>query len=534
MILDIFKKKTAPDWKDLSDRQKKVVTNKIAKKIQAMAGARYKVVNGADQLNRDGGLTEYFGEDYYLNQFRRGRMLDMARNAVRNSPTFNSILKQFDLNAVGTDGGKAIFNFDDNVDTSLLKKHFRNWTRQADFFDGLNFNTILKIILKTYIIGGDMVILFDDGLVEDSGKILVYEPDEIGNVDDETLKKKFGKFAWQSQGRVYNGNSRWIGAIVSRSQRGHAIFDPDQSYFLRRNPDESILDSKWIMPRNVFRIAQGRGVSPTSSCLANTIDLEDLCNYELQAAKANSQTLAQVMQTQNTVQEATLPSPFDKDTDFSSMTDAEIEQAAQSEAGIPEQTMTLDKISAAGTIYQVLPDGWKMELLDTKHPNQNIPEFIKWLAGRSSAVYGLTQQYATLQANGNDYRAEMLMAQPAFDECQKFLEQICDWTIYRWAIWADKKGLIKLTSLGDEWLNNVSWAWHKQAELDENSYQDAVSKKLKNLTGSYSEYYGPDWKTKLIQIQKEIDWCKKMNLPHPSYEMISGGERTGAVEIMEK
>jgi len=41
-------------------------------------------------------------------------MLDLARNATRNSSTFNGILKQFDLNAVGVKGGKAIFDFENS------------------------------------------------------------------------------------------------------------------------------------------------------------------------------------------------------------------------------------------------------------------------------------------------------------------------------------------------------------------------------------------------------------------------------------
>ena len=49
-----------------------------------------------------------------MNVFGRGAMLDLARNAARNSSTFNGILKQFDLNAVGTKGGKAIFDFDNS------------------------------------------------------------------------------------------------------------------------------------------------------------------------------------------------------------------------------------------------------------------------------------------------------------------------------------------------------------------------------------------------------------------------------------
>lgn len=55
------------------------------------------------------------------------------------------------------------------------------------------------------------------------------------------------------------------------------------------------------------------------------------------------------------------------------------------------QTMTLDKVVAAGAVYQVMPEGYKMELLDTKHPNEHMPEFIKWLAGRTAAPFGLSE-----------------------------------------------------------------------------------------------------------------------------------------------
>ena len=64
-------------------------------------------------------------------------------------------------------------------------------------------------------------------------------------------------------------------------------------------------------------------------------------------------------------------------------------------------------------------------------------------------------------------------------------------------------------------------------ELDELQHQNAVEKQLRNMTGSYREILGPDWKEKLEIIRDEIDWCKKNQLPHPSFNQISGGERTG-------
>ena len=76
-----------------------------------------------------------------------------------------------------------------------MREAFAKWTRDADFFDGLSFNTLLKLILKTYILGGDMVLVFDDGLLEDSGKVVVYEPDEIGSTTDEAIARRYGAFA---------------------------------------------------------------------------------------------------------------------------------------------------------------------------------------------------------------------------------------------------------------------------------------------------------------------------------------------------
>ena len=523
-MFNIFKRKPA-NWNDLSDAQKKRVTSKISKAIRAMwFGPRYKLVEGTDILQRERGMVEFRDEDEILNAYGRGQMLDLARNATRNSSTVNGILKQFDLNAIGTKGGKAIFDFENSEG---IKSEFAKWTRDADFFDGLSFNTLLKLILKTYILGGDMVLMFDDGLIEDSGKLVIYEPDEIGNTTPEAVASHYGKSARQSLGRIYNSNGRFIGAVVSRSQRGQTIFDPAQSYFLRRDPDASMFDSFWLMPRNVFRVAQGRGVSPLAASLATILDLEDLCGYELAAAKKNSQTLAQVLQdTSVSNEEVAPPSVFEPGTDFENMTDEEIEAASKEEVDSQVQTMALERVNAAGCIYQVMPENYKMELLDTKHPNTNMPSFINWLATKSAAPFGLSEQFSTFMPKGSDFRANQLFSERAFEEAQKFLEQICDWTLYRWSIWANKRGLINRQP--DTFIADVAWSWPKMDELDELQHQNAVEKKIKNMVGSFKEELGADWKEKLSTIKEEINWFKENGLPHPAFEMKSGGERTGA------
>jgi len=377
------------------------------------------------------------------------------------------------------------------------------------------------------------VILFDDGLVEDSAKLLVYESDEIGNVPENVLKQKYGDNAVQSLGKVYNSNSRWIGTIVSRACRGEPVFDPDRCYFLSRDPDLSPLDSLWLQPSNFWRVAQGRGISQAASSIGTITDLEDLCGFELQAAKKNAQTFAQILRTSTSVPDTLKPTAFDtKDIDLSKLTDEEIEQLANAESEASTQTTTLARAASCGIVYEQLPDDYKMELLDTKHPNDKTQDFIKWLAGRSSAVFGLSEAFATLMPSSADFKAQQLMTQPAFQEAQKFLEQICDWTLYRYVNWLGKKKLLDLSRLPSNWMKAISWSWPTIDEMDEVAHQNAVAMKLRNLTGTLSEELGNDWREKLQQSKEELEWCRKNGIPHPALQMISGGERSEA-EILD-
>lgn len=205
-------------WNDLTQEQRNTITSKIVKAVKAMAGPKYRIVQGDDVFQRERGIPETRKEDEILNSSRRGAMLDLARNAVRNSATFSAILKQLQVNIVGVNGGKAIFNYDSsNEAVKRIRKEFAKWTREAEFYDGLNFNTVLKMILNTYVVNGDMVLLMDDGLVEDSGKLIVFESDAIVDVNPVEIEKRFGKGFTISQGRVYNPHGRFCGVVVSRS-----------------------------------------------------------------------------------------------------------------------------------------------------------------------------------------------------------------------------------------------------------------------------------------------------------------------------
>ncbi len=80
-IKQAFTKKTK--WDDLTAEQQINFTKNVMKSIRALSGARYKVVTGTDEWQRDKGVAETKNEDEILDSRKRGKLLDLSRNAFR-------------------------------------------------------------------------------------------------------------------------------------------------------------------------------------------------------------------------------------------------------------------------------------------------------------------------------------------------------------------------------------------------------------------------------------------------------------------
>jgi hypothetical protein len=52
----------------------------------------------------------------------------------------------------------------------------------------------------------------------------------------------------------------------------------------------------------------------------------------------------------------------------------------------------------------------------------------------------------------------------------------------------------------------------------------AQRQQLENLTISYQDILGNDYKNKLAKIRDEVLWMKEAGLVHPAYKLLSGGE----------
>lgn len=487
----------------------------------------YKLVDGFTQNQVAPSSVETQAEDQILNANRRGRLLSLTRNLVRNSSLFSTILLQLESNVVGTCGGKVILNgFADRAAAERLRALFAAWTRNADFFDGNGFNHLLKVFLKQLIIGGDLVVVFDH-FVEGSGKLLYFEADEVASVSPEVLERHYGKGATQSLGRVYSASGRWIGTVVSKSARGLDVADEAQCWFLKRDPDGSPLGEFWCQPSTAWR-RSSRGVSRAATAVNTATQLEDLVLSELEASRKNAQTFCW-LQSDADDRDEDAPSAFGNDADgdrvdVDAMTDEQVEKAVRDKE--EERRIVLKEAHENAVSFQQLPAGFKATQLDTKHPNTNVETMTQYLSGRVAAVLGLSRAFATGNPTNDDFRAQQLLTAPAIVQYQKDLERICDWAFANFVRWAAARGLVDSAALPDDFTGLVSWEWKRLDSCDESATEAANFQKLKNLTGSYREILGNDWREKLTQVAEEVRWMRENGMTHPSALMLSGGETT--------
>lgn len=529
----------APRFADLTDGQRRAVTRRIVGTLRRtgyLARAKYNPVHGRDQSLRAVLYAERGGEDRAVTADERNRLIALARDMARNGETMSALLRQFDFNVIGTVGGKASFSLGDEFAESAaaLREAFAEWARGCEFFDGEDFQHVLRMALRSKITSGRAALVFDDGLIGDTGRIVLAEGDCIASVRDADFKARFPAGWTQSQGVIKDELGVTRGCFVSFGQRGAATFDmalPDGRagvWALVRDASANWVDAPFTLFSHAWRINQTVAVPSVHASLGSMIDLEDVTKFEVQAAKKNAQTIATLTgPAPESTAALTAASGLDNTAIFDDP-EAAAQAAAEAAAEAAEDAapVELDHIEGANVIYDVLPPDAKLELLDTKHPNANMPEFVRWIAGRVGWANGVGSVYATGKADASytAFRGEQVMSWPAFEHEQHLLEShVCDWALRRWFAWATRKGTLpKGLSLPPNWMRRVSWKWPSMREVNRVDSANADAAELRNCTRSLREIHGSDWKEWLKDFKEELDFCRALDIPHPALQTVSG------------
>ena len=528
-------------FRTLPDGQQKDIAKAVIaglKRLGFFGRGGYKVVHGNDQANRPRVSAETEGEIGQLTIAERNRMVAFARNAARNSERLEGILHQIEINVVGVDGGKATFEFPagyENVRDDI-KEAFAEWAQEAEYFEDHDLQDTLKLLLRTQLLGGDCVVVFDDDITARStGQVITFEPDCIGDLDG--FAKLFPKYE-QFQG-IVKDNGKTIGVTVSWGQRGQSSYKRTDdkgrlmAWTLIKPDGVRWKESPFIIYRESGRFNQIRGSSRLWPGLGTIVDLADTQGYEVQASKNGAQKIGQVLQNEEQ-NKAELDSELENDSTHAPIADDEIDAAVREAKGEGEdadeddrEKLNLEVIEGAGVIWDLLPPNVKMELFDTKHPNDKLVEFSNWLHGGVALAIGLGRVSATGEANSS-YSAsmvELLLSSVEYeDEFHKLEKKFLDWLFYNWSKWAQRRGLIP----GDDKLPPhwrrvcVKWQRPQRRAVDPVKEQQALNSGLKNGTILYRDKFGPDWRSHIDALAEEINYCKQKDVPHLALQTASG------------
>lgn len=520
-LFNLFRRHSA-SWSDLSAEEKRRAANKIAGAVMSLTrravfgGRAYEATKPSTARNRAPSWVERGGEDDAVSPSERYRIVNMHRQMLRNSPTRVSQDQQIRVHVVGSVGGKMYASFPAEFKAAadeVMDFFNRVWFPRAEFTFRKNFNWLLKTCLTAQDSNGNVVLVFDDGILtggRGTGRIRGFEGDEIANLKDgDQAFKERG--LTQRAGFLYNSVGMFAGVVLSTSQRGEDEFDGSKGVrILTMDPFDDAADPNWIVLGDMRRFNQGRAVSPLTAALCALIDLHETTASEAVAAKMNAQLVGQILSTAESDVTNTPPA-------FTDTEDATAQAATVN--------FTTTELNAIGAHFDQMPEGLKIDLLDTKRPNANMPAYIEFLTGLVGGTRGLARVYATLKAQTSytAFRGEQVMTQPSFEEAQQDLErEVCDWAARHVIRRAVRLGLIK-SPLPVGWEKMIAWNWPRMQEVSEKDAQAALNLKLKNGVTSLTRELGPGEMEKIAAEQaREAAIFRDAGLVYPTTETASG------------
>lgn len=461
--------------------------------------------------------TQGEGDIYSMSKRLLG--CNLGRDLERNYSPAKSLLHQFRVNVVGG-LGKIRVNAAGGEDATAYFNEV--WAKDCDFRDDLDWSTMLQNILAAEIRDGDMLAVVDDGVLEDSGKLLTWESDQIVPLTETAQKKAPAEYAnaIQDNGIMRDKLGRVLAYCVTGKRGLPSVDIIEDVTFWKRGAAR--------LCRNPWRLNQGRGVPSLITPASNFLDLYEILASELQSAKKAAKQYAFVHR-DNAVTDWDTPanSPeFLAENDGRSAADVATDGANQT-THTARNYERLETFTGGLTDYLDPLD--KVEFPKLDHPNVALASFLEAVHGYSGAALGLARAYTILRADSSytAFRGDMIMSWVTFYWLQTHLERvIADWVGVKVLTWAQRKKLVQTLPAG--WERSISWTWPTMPEVNPLDYQNAVAAALKNATTDYSELLGPDWEKRIRDSAAQVNVLREVNYPAGVLESKSGGAMDAA------
>lgn len=458
-------------------------------------------------------------ESKIYDQTRRLKGCNLGRDLERNYSPAAGLLHQFRMNVVGVHG-KLQINDEGGEETAAWFNEV--WAADCDYRTDMHFGDWLGLTVNGILREGDQLTVFDDGLVEGSGKLLTWEADQVTPLSSSAFKSSRykGKRTTDTQdnGIIRDEHGREK-CYVATGKRGFTAIDTlaDATIYPR---------GLARLIRNPWRHNQGRGVPHLVTPAANFLDLYEILSSTLQTTKRAAKQYG-FIQREDAVTDYDDPA---SDPEFlpenmgKTATTVDAEGANLATATGAQNYERLEQF--LGGYIDYIRKGDSVTIPEVKHPSGNLEPFMDAVHGFSGAALGIAAAYTRLRADSSytAFRGDMIMTWVTFRYWQKWVERyIADWVARNVITWAIKVKPPDFVAPPKGWARKLAWTWPVMPEVNVLAAEKAIAQALKNGTTSYAELLGPDWAKKFASYGEQLKTAKQEDLPLGVFETKAGG-----------
>lgn len=505
-----------------SDLEKAQATAMHWYKQAQQVQARYDVLE-SNKLRRTP-RRETKSEDGIYSLTKRLHGANIGRDLERNYSPARCILHQFRMNVVGA-LGKMQVNVEGGDDAAAWFNQV--WAPDCDFREpNLHWSTFGQNSVAAVLREGDYLTVFDDDLIEDTGKLITWESDQIVKVSDDVLAQVLAAMKLPADTVQENGilRDKWgrVVGYLATGKRGFSIVDKYEDV----TPWKA---SNALLPKNPWRLNQGRGVPTIITAASSLLDVYEMLARELQTAKRAAADYARVYREDavgNWDDPGANPEYLPENDGKTAETVGA--EGANSDNSEMRNYEALEAFTGGHVDYGVPGD--TVDFANTDRPNVHMPEFVESVLCSAGAAFGMARAYALLRADTSytSFRGDMIMTwEGAFYPMQKWHERAVADHVGRKALaWAQRKRVIDTLPVG--WETKISWQWPRMPEVNQKDAEIAIAQSLKNGTTDYAELLGPDWQERLRNYAGQVDRIRELNLPLEVLELKRGRVTEGS------
>lgn len=448
-----------------------------------------RIETGAEETQQGGGLTIT----------NRLKAINLVRDLMRNSPLLRTDINALQLNTIGTNADLMFYDKPEDW-YRQAEKAWRKWSKHASFRDNGSLVEFLDKLLYTLLAEGDCVVMFDGGDIEDSGKVLMFGPDQICPLDANDFAAEYSDKGYtQADGIIRDQYGRTIGVVISQ-QPGLTTVRKDNALVLMK--DDPYETGSWIYVKRSYRDT-ARGVADALPILADLQDVSEILQYEKISAKRFAAQYAYISEAPQ--ESAVTPEGFIDD-------DAE-QTEGQTEADEEYTVEHLQDVTAG--MLDLLPNGSSIQFAPNDRPSPRTLEYVENVREICGGALGLTRSFSLSKADTSYTAArwDSGIASRAFAKLSQFLDDyVLDWMADRVINWLIGKGKLEKAPDAD-WAEDVAFTHPSAREvLDEAKIAAANETSLKTGTKNLSELIGPHWRKVLEQLAEEKRYAESLGL----------------------